>query len=135
MTDKQNYTLWKIVKFFLMLGVPAGYAIIKYGFITEPSNNTPTGRWALGGFIVFILIGQFVIDLIKHYIEQYKLTNRISFMRNHSLMYIILGLIMLGAHYIAWYAFIFCLVAGGSSLLAYGAAFLEKRYYKKWKEG
>lgn len=133
MTDKQLCYLFRAIKYIFMLGLPAGYAIVKWGFTEAPTNDTPTGRWALGAFIAFILIGQFVIDLIKHYIEQYKLSNKISFMRNHAFMYLIVGVIMLGANYIAWDAYLFCRFAFISSLLAYVWAFIEKHYYKKWK--
>lgn len=116
-----------------MLGVPIGYAVIKYSFIQAPTNDTPVGKFGLAAFIVLVLVGQFVIDLIKHYIEQYKLSNKLAFMKNHAITYIFLGAIMLLANYIAWDAFVFCLWAGGSSLLAYIPAFIEKHYYKLWK--
>jgi len=133
MTDKRKTLLWRFIKYFLMLGVPLIVVIVKWGFVAPPTNDSPSGKWALGFFIAIILVGQFVVDVIKHQIEQYKLSKRISFMRNHTLTYIVVGVLMFIAHFIAWDAMIFCAWAGGSSLIAYGAAALEVHYYAKWK--
>jgi hypothetical protein len=133
MTDKQWYQFWRIIKYILMLGVPAGYAIIKWGFVSTPENNTVIGRIALGGIVAGVLSIQFLSDLIKHWVEQYKLTNRISFMRNHTFQYTMLGLLMLAAYFVAYDAMIFFFVGAASNLLAYLAEYIEKHYYKAWK--
>jgi len=133
MTDKKWYRFWQLVKYILMIGIPICYAIVKWGFMKDIQNNTILGKIALGGIVVGVISIQFLSDLIKHWVEQYKLSNRIAFMRNHTFQYLFLGLLMLGAYLIAYDAMIFFFISAGSNMVAFGAQFLEKYYYKKWK--
>ena len=133
MSDKQKYYLWATIKYILMFLVPLVAAGVIWGFIKEPTNNTPVGRWALGAFIIGLLVLMFASDFIKAQIEQLKLDKRVVMIKNHAFLFLGIALMLYLATLIADDAIDFCVIAGASHLLAWVAEKIEKKYYRLWK--
>ena len=133
MTDKQKYYLWAVIKYLLMFAVPIITAGIIWGVVKEPSNDTPVGRWALGAFIIGVLLLVFANDFIKAQIEQLKIDKRVAMIKNHTFLFLGVALVLYLSTLVAADAIDFCLIAGISHALAWIAEKIEKKYYRLWK--
>jgi len=133
MSDKQKYYLWATIKYALMFLIPLAASGIIWGVLKEPANNTGIGRFALGTFIIGILVLLFAGDFIKAQIEQLKLEKRVVMIKNHAILFLGIALVLWVATIVAKDAIDFCLIAGGSHILAWIAEKIEKKYYRLWK--
>lgn len=133
MTNRSKYYLAKSTKLFLMWAVPIIAAIVIWGFIKNPENNTVLGKLSLGAFIVFFLVSLFLKDFIRNELEKIKLQDQMSFVRNHTFTFGVFALLFSVAYLIAYDAAIFCTVGFGAHAIAFIFQKLERRYYKLWK--
>lgn len=134
MTNRQKYHLTKFFKIFLMYAVPIIAAIIIWGFFKELENDTIWGKVGFGAFIAFFMVIIFIRDWINKVFKNFELQNKNALLKNHAFTFGIVGILFLGAYFIAEDAALFCFIGFASHLLAFIFQFLEQKYYKLWKE-
>ncbi|NCU31572.1 MAG: hypothetical protein EOM23_01245 [Candidatus Moranbacteria bacterium] len=132
MTTKQTYWLLRLLNFTFRLVIPAIAAGVIWGlFKKDVAETTFLDQVAGGSFVIIILTFAEIKDMIVKQLEQLKLDNRVSFMKNRAFLFLGLGVVLVLVKMFADKAIDFFFIAGASNVVAYACEYFSNRLYRK----